>query len=353
MLTLGLLLTAVICSWALTAYLSRLALLYNLVDTPNQRSLHQQAIPLIGGVAMLLTLAGFLLLANIWFKQLLLLFPYHVWLPLLLVAVVSYWDDYRPLRADLRLLAHFIASFWLLAFGGMTWIQCISAPMLAIMLSPTMQFIISSLFIVWMINLYNFMDGMDGSAAGMTVIGFSSLAILGLIAGIEEFVLLNGLIVAVTLGFLYFNFPPAKVFMGDTGASSLGYLAALMLLWGLAWSIVPLWIGILIFSPFIVDATVTLVRRFFSGQKIWLAHREHYYQRLIQLGWGHKKTVLWQYVLMLACSLSAISAIFVNQFWQAVILIIWILIYIFLALKISQLEWRHEQHSQNNQNNQT
>jgi len=330
-------LCAFLLSWGLTAYLLRIALQQRLVDSPNHRSLHTQPTPIIGGVAMLISLLTTVFLAHFWMPDLFIIVPHQFWLPLLLIAGISYIDDCRSMSAGLRLLVHIFAAMWLLS-DWQIWIQCISLPMFAIILPPFLKFIVSTFFIVWMVNLYNFMDGMDGFAGGMAVIGFGTLAVLGSLVGAHEFVLLNSLIVAVSLGFLMLNFPPAKVFMGDTGSSSLGYLAALMSLWGASWGLYPVWIAVLIFSPFIVDATVTLIRRFFEGERIWKAHKTHYYQRVVELGWGHHKTVLWQYGLMLACSISAIIAVHVTYFWQSLILIGWCVIYIILAWQVTRLE---------------
>jgi len=333
-------LCAFLLSWGLTAYLLRFASRHQLVDSPNQRSLHTQPTPIIGGLAMLISLVSTTLIASIWMPNLLLVLPNQFWMPLLLVASISYLDDCRPISAGWRLLVHFIAALWLLTLVEQwpIWIQCISLPMVAITLPTFLKFLFSMLFIMWMVNLYNFMDGMDGFAGGMAVIGFGTLAVVGYTAGAQEFAFLNGLIVAVALGFLMLNFPPAKVFMGDTGSSSLGYLAALMSLWGASLGLYALWIAVLIFSPFIVDATVTLIRRFLEGEKVWQAHRTHYYQRLVRLGWGHRKTVLWQYVLMAACSLSALVATAVSTFWQSLILMSWCMIYVLLAWKVASLE---------------
>ena len=333
-------LCAFLLSWGLTAVLLRFASRHHLVDSPNQRSLHTQPTPIIGGLAMLISLVTTTLIASIWMPSLLLVLPNQFWMPLLLIASISYVDDCRPISAGWRLLVHFIAALWLLTLVEQwpIWIQCISLPMVAITLPTFLKFLFSMLFIMWMVNLYNFMDGMDGFAGGMAVVGFGTLAVIGHIAGAQEFAFLNGLIVAVSMGFLMLNFPPAKVFMGDTGSSSLGYLAALMSLWGASLGLYALWIAVLIFSPFIVDATVTLIRRFLEGEKVWQAHRTHYYQRLVRLGWGHKKTVLWQYVLMVACSFSALIATAVTPFWQSLILMGWCLMYVLLAWRVASLE---------------
>jgi UDP-N-acetylmuramyl pentapeptide phosphotransferase/UDP-N-acetylglucosamine-1-phosphate transferase len=166
---------------------------------------------------------------------------------------------------------------------------------------------LTGLFILWMINLYNFMDGMDGFAGGMAVIGFTTLAWLG--RADAGFAAVNLTIAAASAGFLAYNFPPARLFLGDTGSTALGFLAAACSLWGSAAGLFPFWAALWVFSPFIVDATVTLLRRLMRGERVWEAHRSHYYQRLVLLGWGHRRTVLAEYVLMLACAGSAMLAV--------------------------------------------
>ena len=135
-------------------------------------------------------------------------------------------------------------------------------------------------FLVWITNLYNFMDGMDGFAGGMTVLGF---AFLGYVSrdGNSMIPVVAVLTVGAAGGFLIHNQPPAKIFMGDPGSIMLGFLAGSLAVIGIQQGLFDLWVPVLIFSPFIVDATVTLFRRLFRGKKIWQAHREHYYQRLV------------------------------------------------------------------------
>jgi UDP-N-acetylmuramyl pentapeptide phosphotransferase/UDP-N-acetylglucosamine-1-phosphate transferase len=190
-----------------------------------------------------------------------------------------------------------------------------------------------------MINLYNFMDGMDGFAGGMTLIGFSTLAWLGRADATFTDVCL--IVAAASAGFLIHNFPPAKIFMGDTGSTALGFLTAACTLWGSKANLFPLWIAILVFSPFIVDATVTLLRRLLRGEKVWQAHRSHYYQRLVLLGWGHRKTVLAEYVLMLACAGSAVLAMELPPAGQTWLLVIWVFIYSLLIWGVGRLERCH------------
>jgi UDP-N-acetylmuramyl pentapeptide phosphotransferase/UDP-N-acetylglucosamine-1-phosphate transferase len=112
-------------------------------------------------------------------------------------------------------------------------------------------------------------------------------------------------------------------------------------MWAARENIFPLWVAIIIFSPFIVDATLTLFLRLFRKEKIWKAHKNHYYQRLVQLGWGHKRTVLWEYLLMLMCCASAWLAVRLAITYQWIILLSWTIVYILLIVFIHQLEARH------------
>ncbi|MBE9562938.1 MAG: glycosyltransferase family 4 protein, partial [Proteobacteria bacterium] len=280
---------AFVLSAGLTLYFSHPKTFLCILDKPNERSLHEQPTPVTGGVAILLACAITLFLVDLFY------FPIqdYSWLffSCFLIAIISFIDDCRQIFIPYRLLIHCVAAIlllWNYDFGILFELE----------IPKFLQITISFLFIVWMTNLYNFMDGMDGFAGGMAIFGFGTFAILGGLADQQLFMWLNLIITSSVGGFLIFNFPPAKIFMGDVGASSLGFLAAAFSLWGNHDGIFSLWIALLIFSPFIVDATVTLLRRLLAGEKIWLAHKSHYYQRLVQIGWGHKRTVLWEYALM-------------------------------------------------------
>jgi UDP-N-acetylmuramyl pentapeptide phosphotransferase/UDP-N-acetylglucosamine-1-phosphate transferase len=237
----------------------------------------------------------------------------------------------------LRLVIHFLAAFLVLHYGNL-WLIELTFPGITCELPLVLQTFLSLLFVVWMVNLYNFMDGMDGFAGGMALFGFGTFALLGAVVGEWFFTALNLLIASAVGGFLVFNFPPAKIFMGDAGSSSLGFLVACFSLWADHADIIPLWMAMLLFSPFIIDATVTLLRRILYREKFWQPHKTHYYQRLVQLGWGHRRTVLWEYKLMAACSLSTITASELPVYAQWLMLLIWVTIYMGLMYLVTQLE---------------
>jgi UDP-N-acetylmuramyl pentapeptide phosphotransferase/UDP-N-acetylglucosamine-1-phosphate transferase len=194
-----------------------------------------------------------------------------------------------------------------------------------------------------MINLYNFMDGMDGFAAGMAVAGFTALAVLGHRAGATTYALLCLGVAGASAGFLSVNFPPARIFLGDVGSGSLGLLAAGFGLWAVRERIASVWGIVLIFSPFMVDATVTLGRRLARREMVWQAHRTHYYQRLVGLGWQHRVVVVGEYVLMIGCGATVLLAPGGRGNPPVSALLAWALLYGLLILGVRGLE-RTRQH---------
>ncbi len=287
------------------------------LDAPNERSLHKSPIPKTGGVGLLAALfAGWL-----WELQQLdipMVFI-AIFLAALLVAAISFIDDLKELSPLIRIAIHAVAALILLA-SDLTVDDSIIGNLF------------SFLAIIWMLNLYNFMDGMDGFAGGMTLSGFAFIGLAGYLQNEPLFALLAWLVAAASAGFLVKNFPPAKVFMGDAGSATIGFLAAAFSLWGIRMGVFELWFPLLVFSPFVLDATVTLLRRLIRREKVWQAHREHFYQRLALAGWGHKKTVLVEYLLMIAVGVSAL----VMLSWEGFTpygLVLWTITYTFLAYK--------------------
>ena len=294
-------------------------------DIPNERSLHTEPIPRTGGIALMAgILSGWMLLLQFW--------AWWIVLPALGLFVLSLVDDVRNLSARTRLIGHFVAAMIVLGGAGVDWLW----------LLPVL------LFIVWITNLYNFMDGSDGLAGGMALFGFSFYGIAGLMHGNEAFAMMNFSIGAAALGFLYHNFHPAKVFLGDAGAIPLGFLAGALGVWGWQQDCWPFWFPMLVFSPFVADATLTLLKRARRGQNLAQAHRSHYYQRLIQMGWGHRNTALVEYVLMLLAGVSALWGIGLDGSGQGNLLAWWGAIYLGLSMWIDR---RWQQHEAKNGNN--
>jgi UDP-N-acetylmuramyl pentapeptide phosphotransferase/UDP-N-acetylglucosamine-1-phosphate transferase len=305
-----------------------------MLDEPNERSLHKGAIPRTGGMAVL----GGILCAGALARVLLGPDGDWAWIAAAaaLVAVVSFLDDRGGVRPRYRLGAH-VAAAGLLAAGGLGW-SYLELPGLTTAFSGPLSVLATVLYVVWMINLYNFMDGMDGFAGGMALFGFGALAVLGWRAGDPGFAAFAGAIAAAAGGFLTRNFPPARIFLGDLGSATLGLMAAAFSLLGSQRGLFPLWAAWIAFSPFIVDATWTLARRLLRGERVWEAHRSHHYQRLVLAGWSHRRTVLRAYLLMLGCAASAVGVTRMSEREQWWVLGAWAIIYLLVHYKTRLVE---------------
>lgn len=304
------------------------------LDRPNERSLHIRPTPRTGGIAIGGTIAvGWLLLYI--FSQVPDFFS-AVCVGALAVMLVSLADDLYGLNPVLRLTGH-LAGAGIVLSAGLTPEQ-LAYPGGIWAWQPAVAYPMVGLLIVWMINLYNFMDGMDGFAGGMAVIGFGTLSLLGWIEGAAEFAGASLVVAAAAGGFLARNFPPARIFMGDSGSATLGFLVAAFSLWGVSEGTFQFWVPMLVFSPFVVDATITLVRRAARGERLWMAHCSHYYQRLVRMGWGHRRTVLAAYMLMASCAISVFIAEYARPLWQWMALMFWVAVYAAIALTIHRME---------------
>ena len=248
-------------------------------DVPNERSLHAAPLPRGGGIAIW---AGWLPVV-LWASPGAGI-PLVQWLvPFLLLALVSLRDDVRALGVGVRLLVHALAALWFAV--AVAWPH--SAPGASF---ATVALVLgASAIVAWSLNLYNFMDGNDGLAAVMAILGFSTYGFGAIIANVPAVAFFS--LAAATLPFLVVNFPPSRMIMGDVGAVPLGFLAAAFGVALVAAGNWPPWFPALVFLPFIADATTTLARRAWRRERIWEAHRSHYYQRLHRLGAGHRGTL--------------------------------------------------------------
>ncbi|MDB4987258.1 MAG: hypothetical protein JWN04_2436 [Myxococcaceae bacterium] len=258
------------------------------LDRPNERSLHTVPVPRSGGIAILLGAAAGAAFQPTW--ELTPLFALAACL-----AALSFIDDRRGLPVAARLLAQLATAAGavaLVAHGQPAWL-----------------IVLAFFATVWMTNLYNFMDGADGMAGGMAVSGFGAYVLAATWHQDRALGSLSLCICAAALGFLSRNFPRASIFMGDVGSTALGFLAATLGLFGYCTDSWPLWFPLLVFLPFIADASITLTRRALRGERVWEAHREHYYQRLIRSGWGHRRMALTAYAIMVGTAGSATLAL--------------------------------------------
>ncbi len=292
----ALLASAAMLAWLLGPGRARLPM-----DRPNERSLHQVPVPRSGGIAVV---AGVLAACMAdWPAQAM------VAGCVLALAALSFADDWRGMPIAVRFGMHATAAA---AFVGL------ALPPMPLPLQAATAFLIA-----WSINLYNFMDGSDGLAGGMAVIGFGTYAAAFAFAGDPALASLSLSIAVAAAVFLKANFHPARIFLGDVGSVPLGFLAGALGAAGVAQGCFPAWFPFVVFAPFFADATATLLRRILRGERFWQAHRQHYYQRLVQMGWGHRRTALAEYLLMAIGAATALAALWLPQAMQLLLLGAW------------------------------
>lgn len=276
-------------SWGLTGLLRRYAVARHLMDVPNNRSSHSSPTPRGGGISIVLTfLIGLLLLWMLSFLDT------TVFVGLsgagVMVAVIGFIDDHGHIAARWRLLGHFFSASWLVFWVG-------GLPLFTLygfdVGSGWPGNVLLVIFLVWMLNLYNFMDGIDGIAGIEALSSTLVVALLFLfVFDNQEMLVLNLLMFASVTGFLIWNFPPAKIFMGDAGSGFLGLMLGALALYSMHIEAVMLWVWLILLGVFIVDATFTLLRRVFRGDRFYEAHCSHAYQLASRKYGGHRVVTL-------------------------------------------------------------
>ncbi len=274
-----------ILSVALTYFIKEHAIKNSLVAEITERSSHSVPTPHGGGIAISLT--WFLGLTYLFYTNDIDTSLYYALMTGIIISVISYFDDLFELSAKIRLAAQtLVAVVGLYFLGGFD--------NLNLFFFSIDNQIITNIFaffmIVWFINLYNFLDGIDGYAGSEAV--FLGLAGFLLFGG-DHFLVL----IAATLGFLLWNWHKAKIFMGDVGSTLLGYNVAIFTIYYANQESSNLWIWIILFGLFWFDATLTLIRRKQNGEKLSQAHKKHAYQRLTQAGWSHFKVTNFSILL--------------------------------------------------------
>lgn len=284
----GLAAAVLAASFALTFLMRRIALAHGLLDVPNERSSHQRPTPRGGGVAIAVTATiafGILALSG--------RLDFAVFAALsggIVVALIGFLDDRRPLPPLVRLAAHAAAAVW-----ALTWLGGLPAVRFGdqILVPGVGGFIIGILGIVWVLNLFNFMDGIDGIAASEATFIAWSGALLGAGAaatgGLPAAAAIFG---AACLGFLCWNWPPARIFLGDVGSGYCGYVIAVLAVVAGRRDPVALAVWLTLGGAFFTDATVTLVRRALRRERVHAAHRDHAYQELSRRWGSHRRVTL-------------------------------------------------------------
>lgn len=280
------------CVFIFSILITRLVRKYSLrnalIDIPNERSLHDQPTPRGGGLSIVLaSLTSFLLM---YYFELITL---DILLALLsggsIVAVIGWLDDHRHISPVIRGLIYTAAAIiTLMILGGLPSIN-VGKHYLTI---PLFNNIVAVFGIVWLINLYNFMDGADAFAAIQTICVCLFLGLLFLLSGQHGLAVINFIVVMATAGFLYWNWPPARIFMGDVGSCFIGFFFGSQIIISEKSDSVTAVVFLILLGVFICDATFTLIMRIVKNEKWYSAHKSHAYQRIVQMGMSHKQLVL-------------------------------------------------------------
>lgn len=269
------------CSFLLTYLIRRIALRNKIVSIPNERSLHVIPTPVGGGLAIVIT--WYTGITILFFNGLIERSLYYALVSGVILAIISFIDDMVGLKPVVRLCFHFITA--IIAFIFLRGLRQLIIPGVEF----NYNFLIYPLAIigiVWFINLFNFMDGVDGFAA---LEASTICLVIFLLSGN----IINLLLIACISGFLFWNLPKAKIFMGDVGSTQLGFILVVLGIYfhnSFQFSILN-WI--MLSSPFWFDATLTLFRRWRNGENLSKAHRKHAYQRIVQYGFSHMKVNFW------------------------------------------------------------
>lgn len=325
-------------AWALTGLLRRYALARSIIDMPNDRSSHSVPTPRGGGVAIVLS---FLLAVPIIAAAGEL--EWNVAWALLGagagIAILGFSDDLGHIAARWRLLGHFAAAAWgLIALGGFPELMVFGYS-----LNPGwLGHILAVFYVVWLLNLYNFMDGIDGLASIEAICVCLGGALLYLLVDEPSFIWGPVALACATLGFLFWNFPPARIFMGDAGSGFLGIMLGILSIQA-AWVHSSLFFAwLILLGVFVVDATVTLFRRLLRGEKVYEAHRSHAYQFASRQYGRHLPVTVAVLVINLVwlIPLAICVALELLAGWVGVLVAYLPLIYVALRFRAGQAEYR-------------
>ncbi|MCI0452785.1 MAG: hypothetical protein L0Z51_10420 [Candidatus Latescibacteria bacterium] len=335
MIAIGIFIVALLVSYVGTRALLGIRLKRAFVDVPNARSSHESPKPRYGGIAIAggtFAAMGLLALAVPESRA---LWPFAV--GGFAVFATGLIDDARGLPAWFRLLVQIGAAFVLVGTGHV--IERVAVPMGGEMHFGWLSVPITVLFVIGSINAYNFIDGIDGLAAGSAFIACVFLSLVGWLVGHAALALLFLAVAGASLGFLQYNFPPSRLFMGDGGSTFLGYFFAYAAIAGNRLEpAIPAFIPVLVLSSLYLDAGLTVIKRLLKRERLFQPHRTHYYQRLLQIGLNHKQVTLVEYLITILLGVSALVYIEAGAWFAPLMTAAWVVVFTLGILKIRAME---------------
>ncbi|MCD0625640.1 glycosyltransferase family 4 protein, partial [Staphylococcus aureus] len=300
MVTLLLVAVTMIVSLTITPIVIAISKRLNLVDKPNFRKVHTKPISVMGGTVIL-----FSFLIGIWIGH-----PIETEIkPLIIGAIIMYVlglvDDIYDLKPYIKLAGQ-IAAALVVAFYGVT-IDFISLPMGTTIHFGFLSIPITVIWIVAITNAINLIDGLDGLASGVSAIGLITIGFIAILQANIFITMICCVLLGSLIGFLFYNFHPAKIFLGDSGALMIGFIIGFLSLLGFKnITIIALFFPIVILAVPFIDTLFAMIRRVKKGQHIMQADKSHLHHKLLALGYTHRQTVLLIYSISILFSLSSI-----------------------------------------------
>ncbi|KGX93912.1 UDP-phosphate N-acetylglucosaminyl 1-phosphate transferase [Pontibacillus halophilus JSM 076056 = DSM 19796] len=323
---------SLIVALSLTPIIIRLAIRWNIVDKPNYRKVHEKPMPRMGGMAILLSFyIGLVIflpkeLGTIW----------HIITGSLLIAVVGMLDDKFELSAKMKLLAQILAAV-IAVLGGLQ-IDFIQLPTGEFIYFGALSIPLTILWIVGVTNAINLIDGLDGLAAGVSSIALITITGMALSMGNYLVGAMTLILLGSTLGFLFFNFHPAKIFMGDTGSLFLGYMISTLSLMGLFKNVTifSIVLPLIILGVPIMDTTFAILRRIIQKKPLSAPDKFHLHHCLLHLGYSHRQTVLLIYAIS---GIFSIAAVMFNKatLWGSASILVLLLLLIEIIVEATGL----------------
>ncbi len=335
MVTLLAFLSALALSYAGTRLLLRRPPARAFVDVPSERSSHDHPKPRFGGIAIVT--AFFLTYAWLCVAR-----PeLRAFLPMAAGCAVLFgvglWDDWRGVGVGLRFVAQGLAAA--IAIWAGVVIDTVTLPVVGTLELGWLSIPLTALVFLTSVNFYNFIDGIDGLAAGSALISSAFLAIVASMVGQPMFAVLLFAVAGAALGFLQYNFPPSRLFMGDGGSTFFGYVFAYLAVAGnRAVPEIPIFVPLLLLSSLYLDAGLTVVNRLLRREKLFQPHRTHYYQRLLQIGLNHKQVTLLEYLVTILLGASALLYVRAGEWFAPFLGVAWMAAFTLAILKIRGME---------------
>ncbi|PNV79763.1 MAG: undecaprenyl/decaprenyl-phosphate alpha-N-acetylglucosaminyl 1-phosphate transferase [Dictyoglomus turgidum] len=328
-------LLSLVISVLLTPWVKKIAYQVGAVDIPNDRKVHLKPIPRIGGVAFFLSI----LVVNVIFNK----SPVveKIIFGGLLVFLVGLLDDFVELKPKPKFWLTFLAVLIAVILGVR--VEIWRVPYTKIIIKGFWANVITFVWLLGITNAMNFIDGLDGLAGGVSVISSFSLLIISLILGRIEMALLLSSILGAVLGFLFYNFPPASIFMGDSGAMFLGFILGAISVIGVLKisTVINLFFPIIVLGFPVLDTAFSIIRRILEGRAPWRYDKDHIHHRFLRLGMSTEQSIAFIYLITICMALLAvIISLLQDPYISAILLFGTLFLIIFILKKLGVLEVR-------------